>query len=99
MAGGSPSAAPKRPLSPGEKVCLLPPAGETHRSRRGAVMSARLALYRFDGWIRMRSCRPWHGNGTWQHGSRVGTSEALWVYWLPDGHEPAEASESAQGAA
>ena len=45
-------------------------------------------LYRFDGWFRMRGCRPWHGNGTWQHGSRVGTPEALWVYWLPDGRAP-----------
>ncbi len=53
-------------------------------------------LYRFDGWVRLRPCRPWHGNGTWQHGSRVGTPEALFVYWLPDGHEPAETAESAQ---
>ena len=45
-------------------------------------------LYRFDGWRRLRDCRPWHGNGTWQHGSRVGTPEALWVYWLPDGQTP-----------
>jgi hypothetical protein len=45
-------------------------------------------LYRFDGWLRMRGCRPWHGNGTWQRGSRVGTPEALWVYWLPDGRAP-----------
>jgi hypothetical protein len=45
-------------------------------------------LYRFDGWRRLRDCRPWHGNGTWQHGSRVGTPEALWVYWLPTGRRP-----------
>jgi hypothetical protein len=45
-------------------------------------------LYRFDGWRRLRDCRPWHGNGTWQHGSRVGTPEALWVYWLRDGQTP-----------
>ena len=55
-------------------------------------------LYRFDGWVRLRPCRPWHGNGTWQHGSRVGTPEALWVYWLPDGTtSPQQSAESAQG--
>lgn len=41
-------------------------------------------LYRFDGWVRLRACRPWHGGGTWQTGSRVGTPEALWAYWLPE---------------
>jgi hypothetical protein len=60
-------------------------------------------LYRFDGWVRLRPCRPWHGNGTsWQRGSRVGTPEALWAYWLTDGQAPepaAEASQSAQRAA
>ena len=55
-------------------------------------------LYRFDGWVRLRSCRPWHGNGTWQHGSRVGTPQALWVYWLADG-SACEASASAGSAA
>jgi hypothetical protein len=56
-------------------------------------------LYRFDGWVRLRACRSWHGNGTWQHGSRVGTPEALWVYWLPDGREPQPTAESARRAA
>lgn len=52
-------------------------------------------LYRFDGWVRLRDCRPWHGNGTWQNGSRVGTPEGLWVYWLPDGHQPTPAARDA----
>jgi hypothetical protein len=45
-------------------------------------------LYRFDGWVRLRPCRPWHGPGKWQSGSRVGTPEALWAFWLPDGVAP-----------
>ena len=53
-------------------------------------------LYRFDGWVRLRGCRPWHGNGTWQHGSRVGKPAALWVYRLPDGHEPDARASSAK---
>jgi hypothetical protein len=59
-------------------------------------------LYRFDGGVRLRPCRPWHGNGTsWQRSSRVGTPDALWVYWLTDGQAPgpAAASESEQRAA
>jgi hypothetical protein len=57
-------------------------------------------LYRFDGWVRVRDCRKWHGAGTWQNGSRVGTPEALWVYWLPDGRQPAHhPSPLASGAA
>jgi hypothetical protein len=53
-------------------------------------------LYRFDRWVRLRGCRPWHGNGTWQHGSRVGTPAALWVYRLPDGHDPDAHANSAE---
>jgi len=45
-------------------------------------------LYRFDGWVRLRCCRRWYGDGTWQHGLRVGKPEALFVYWLPDGRPP-----------
>ena len=56
-------------------------------------------LYRFDGWVRLRSCRRWHGNGTWQHGSRAGTPEGLFVYWLPDGHPPDDVPPSPGSAA
>jgi hypothetical protein len=55
-------------------------------------------LYRFDGWVRLRGCRPWHGQGTWQSGSRAGTPEGLWAYWLPDGIPPAPPSDTAAGA-
>ncbi len=45
-------------------------------------------LYRFDGWQRLRACRPWHAPCGWQTGgSRCGTPEALWIYRL-DNYDP-----------
>jgi hypothetical protein len=46
-------------------------------------------IYRTDGWVRLRDCKPWGGAGTWQRGSRTGSHpDGLWVYFLP-GHRPA----------
>lgn len=46
-------------------------------------------IYRTDGWVRLRDCKPWGGGGTWQNGSRTGSHpDGLWAYFLP-GHRPA----------
>jgi hypothetical protein len=59
-------------------------------------------VYRTDGWVRLRDCKPWAGAGTWSRGSRTGSHpEALWVYWLPDAQRrralPTETRPASQG--
>jgi hypothetical protein len=50
-------------------------------------------IYRTDGWVRLRGCKPWGGPGTWQNGSRTGSHpDALWGYFLP-GHRPGNLKE------
>ena len=49
------------------------------------------AMYRFDGWYRLRNCRPWAGGGTRPSASRESgvRPDALWGYPLTDAMEVA----------
>jgi hypothetical protein len=50
-------------------------------------------IYRTDGWVRLRDCKPWGGRGTWQNGSRTGSHpDGLWAYFLA-GHRPTNLKE------
>lgn len=50
-------------------------------------------IYRTDGWVRLRDCKPWGGAGTWQNGSRTGSHpDGLWAYFLA-GHRPPNLKE------